>query len=204
MGADSIEFTINKKANSGEIERQFKLQQEQDRVYNGHREGYSGDFQTVNKIVNHTHKIFSSYYAAHDYCLEKAEKWVSVVAVYYYDVKIKPLKKLEKIKQKVIEIRRQLSELKSKPVKLAKFVTCEGCQSKVSSQHLRLSTSCPVCREGDFRPLSLQRNIKKLEVRIKMLEEQIIKLKQIEKEKLISKQKDDTNIKTLVAGWGAC
>lgn len=204
MGAHNIEFEIDKKASWSEIKSAFDRQKEQDKVYNGPQQGYSGDFQTVNEVKDHTYKVkvFSDYNEAHNYCMEKAEKWISVVAVYYYDFNIKQSKKLEKIGQRIKDTRIQLNELKCKPVKLAKFVTCEGCGSKVSSQHIK-SVTCPVCHEGDFRPLGLQKSIKKLEVKIKLLEENYTKLKQDDWQKLILKQKDDKNIKTLVAGWGA-
>ena len=83
MGACNIDLTIKKKASIDEIRTAFRGQQELDSAYNGHQEGYSGDFQTVQGVELHKDKVFKDYNEAYDYCLDNAEKWDYVVAVYY-------------------------------------------------------------------------------------------------------------------------
>lgn len=83
MSACNIEFDIPD-CNKKEVEKAFQQKQKKDREYNGHQEGYSGDFQTVHSVKVHD-KIFDSYNEAHSYCLDHAEKWDFVVAVKYKD-----------------------------------------------------------------------------------------------------------------------
>jgi len=83
MGACNIEIYLTGKQSGKEIDEAFNRQQEDDAAYNGHRDGYSGDFQTVREVQYHLTKVFESHDLAHDYCLNNAEKWHSVVAVYY-------------------------------------------------------------------------------------------------------------------------
>lgn len=200
MAACDIRFEIKGAANWSEIQKKFKSQREEDRSYNGHQDGYSGDFQTVHEVKDHTHKIFDSFNEAHQYCMSTAQKWDFVVAVRYRSVQYKPSAKVTKLQTKIGELTKQLTELDRQPVKLAKFVTCEGCRSKVSTEHLRGSVECPVCREGDFRPLGLQRKLVKLENKIKELETKLSELKSSERTKQLAKS---GTVNTLVAGWGA-
>jgi hypothetical protein len=134
--------------------------------------------------------------------MENSEKWEHVVAVYYRDTQIKPSKQLEKCNAKIQELINQLNTLERQPVKLPKFVTCEGCSSRVSTSHAK-SIKCPVCREGDFRPLTLQRKITKLKSKIEFLRTKKSGMIDALKQKELAKQ-NDKSIKTLVAGWGAC
>lgn len=85
MGACNIDFNLKGKAKVDEIRTAFRNQQKEDRDYNGHRDGYSGDFQTVEGVELHQDKTFDDYHEAYDYCLDNAQKWYSVVAVYYKD-----------------------------------------------------------------------------------------------------------------------
>ena len=110
---------------------------------------------------------------------------------------------------KVGELRTQLQTIESQPVKLAKFATCEGCRSKLSTAHAftpgvlqRQANpySCPICYEGDFRPLGIQRKITKLKSKIKLLAETREALIKAERAKAMAKK---CKINTLVAGWGA-
>lgn len=88
MGACDIRFTLKGDASRSDVLEAFKKKQLSDAEYNGHREGYSGDFQTVHEVKFHTEfpgcpSLFPSFNDAYEYCLEKAEKWVYVVAVRY-------------------------------------------------------------------------------------------------------------------------
>ena len=84
MGACDISFNLKGKASKAEISRAFSNQVASDRSENGHADGYSGDFQTVHCVsFDHLGEVFDSHALAFDYCISKAKKWESVVAVYY-------------------------------------------------------------------------------------------------------------------------
>jgi len=84
MGAESISFELDGKLNFSEVKQAFKDQQNIDKDRNGHRDGYSGDFQTVNTVKDHSYKeVFENFTKAFDYCINVAEKWEYVVAVKY-------------------------------------------------------------------------------------------------------------------------
>ena len=206
MGAHNIEFVLEKKASWRTIENAFNEQRKADAEYNGSQDGYSGDFQTVNTVLNHTFQVFNSYKEAHEYCLNHAEKWTSVVAVYYRSIPqrlMKRTKSMDKLSVKISSLKDKLMELEKRQVKLAKFVTCEGCHSKVATKHLRLrSTMCPVCGEGDFRPLWLQRKIVKLNKDITTLGSKWASLLDKQRARALAKL-TDKDICTLIAGWGA-
>lgn len=86
MGACNIEFTIKGKAAEHEIDEAFTRRRKLDAEYNGHQEGYSGDFQTVD-YIEFDGTIFDNYGEAQEYCLAKAKKWEYAVAVYIEDPK---------------------------------------------------------------------------------------------------------------------
>lgn len=83
MGATNISLGLKGKASRQEIDKAFRDRQAKDREYNGHQEGYSGDFQTVRSVDFHLNQEFKSFSEAEEFCLDKAEKWETVVAVYY-------------------------------------------------------------------------------------------------------------------------
>jgi hypothetical protein len=87
MGATNIDYVIKGKANKTEIDKSLRLQQEKDREYNGHQEGYSGDFQTVGEIKLLTKDVFDNQQKAEEYCLDNAQKWDFVVAAYFHNSK---------------------------------------------------------------------------------------------------------------------
>lgn len=121
MGAHSIEMTFNKRLTERQINQEFKRQQKADRAYNGHREGYSGDFQTV-EIVKLHDKVFDNIHDAQDYCLDNAEKWYSVVAVYYLKNEAIKSKKLDSINAKANELKKKLMELEDKKLEEIKRI----------------------------------------------------------------------------------
>lgn len=202
MGAHNIEFDMPGAPSFSAIKKQFDSIREENRDTNGHQEGYSGDFQTVHEVKDHTHKTFDSYNEAHRYCLDIAKKWDFVVAVRYRFMDKSGFKhsaKFNKLQAKYIELTVQHGKLEQTPVKLPKFVTCEGCRSKVATSHMN-GKMCPVCGEGDFRPLGLQRKITKMCSKIELLAKQLETLKKSEREKGMKKF---GKVGTLVAGWGA-
>jgi len=83
MGATNINHVIKGKATRTDIDKAFRQRQDNDRSENGHQEGYSGDFQTVRSVDYQLHKEFESFKEAEEFCLDQAEKWETVVAVYF-------------------------------------------------------------------------------------------------------------------------
>jgi hypothetical protein len=73
MGASNIEFDIPE-CDESKLRKAFLKQKKEDQSCNGHQEGYSGDFQTVEDVKIHD-KTFNDYTEAHDYCMNNAEKW---------------------------------------------------------------------------------------------------------------------------------
>lgn len=80
MGAHNIEMTVEGTKTKAEVMDAFHAQQAEDRDYNGHRGGYSGDFQTVHTVKFYD-KVFSDENEAQEFCLDHAKKWVNVIAV---------------------------------------------------------------------------------------------------------------------------
>lgn len=88
-GATSIDFEMKGQASRADIEKAFMEQKRYDMMNSDDDDdGYTGDFQTVN-VVNYKYlgKVFESYDEAYKFALDKAEKWETVVAVYYNDKK---------------------------------------------------------------------------------------------------------------------
>lgn len=83
MGAVNIGFILKFKASEKEVKEAFLKQQEEDHWCNGTRHGYSADFQTVDKVICHFGTVMESRKQAENYCLEHAEKWEYVIAVYF-------------------------------------------------------------------------------------------------------------------------
>jgi hypothetical protein len=83
-GAHDISFELKGEATRTEIEKAFKEQQAQDAMYDEDEDGYSGDFRTVNRVdFKHLGKVFETMDEAYEFGLDKAEKWETVVALYY-------------------------------------------------------------------------------------------------------------------------
>lgn len=199
MGACNIEFTLKGKKSRNEIYDAFKKQQDQDRLENGRRDGYSGDFQTVSKIDYRLDNVFTSYSEAHDFCLKHASKWETVVAVYFCNVKIES-KSIAKLSESLKPLRTQLADLERTPLARTKaFQTCGACKSKVSTSHFH-GVTCPVCR-ADLRPKVLQNKIASLKSKIAKVETKLADKIKTERQKQIEKS---SQIETMVAGWGAC
>ena len=199
MGASDISFEINKKATEKEVLDSFNRQRERDSDENGHQQGYSGDFQTVDTVKCHFEKLFTSYGEAFDYCLEKAEKWCYAVAVHYIDVQAKKTKQEDKIEAKISELATSLREL-SAITKREGFAKCSGCNSKLANKHLR-TKDCLVCGTTLFTKSELKRK-DKLNSKIEELRKKLETIRKANQEKAVKKSKKK-DIKTLVAGWGA-
>jgi hypothetical protein len=205
MGAHNIEFDIPDGPRSDVI-KAFKEQRESDRDYNGHQEGYSGDFQTVSDVKIHD-KVFDSYNEAHEYCLDNAQKWDYVVAVKYKQSisnKQSLPKKILDIKNKIkneIDMLQKLKTSIGEEVVNAKSKTigCKNCDSKINRKFInKNSLSCPVCRSTLLSDTN-QKRIKNKEDRIKSLQDNLKK----EESKFLNKNNKLAKLRWLVAGWGA-
>jgi hypothetical protein len=85
-GATNIGFFLPKKATKTEIEAEFKKRRKADAEMNGDSDSYSGDLQTVKRVEYRylsDSNVFENRSKAEDFCLDKAEKWEFVVAVYF-------------------------------------------------------------------------------------------------------------------------
>ncbi len=203
MGADVVTMKFEGKATWAQITSKLAVQRKLDNEENGHRDGYSGDWQTISDrdIKDLRHKEFSSANEAYDWCQKNVEKWEGVVVTYKVIDRVEDTKPMQKLSQRVRENGDKLRQLKTQPVKLAKFVTCECCGSKVASSHLNGRMRCPVCNEGDFRPLTLQRKIDKLDKKIKDDAAKLETMRKALVEKAAAKSK---KVNTLVYGVAAC
>ena len=200
MGACDISFTIGGKASRIEVETAFKKRREKDAAYNGHQDGYSGDFQTVNRVEYHLDRLFTSYNDALEYCLEKAEKFEHVVAVYYIQVSVEKTKLQVKLEEKIVKLKeeeRLLYLVDDKPG----FFKCSHCGSRLNKKHMRHK----VCRLCDHSLLTRRELYKaeRIAAKIKNTQGLIDKIQAEQKAKALAKN-GEKNLKTLVAGWGAC
>lgn len=205
MGAHNIEFDIPDGPRSDVI-KAFKEQRESDRDYNGHQEGYSGDFQTVSDVKIHD-KVFDSYNEAHEYCLDNAQKWDYVVAVKYKqsisNKKSLPKKILDlknKIKNEIDMLQKLKTSIGEEVVNAkSKTIGCKNCDSKINRKFInKNSLSCPVCRSTLLSDTN-QKRIKNKEDRIKSLQDNLKK----EESKFLNKNNKLAKLRWLVAGWGA-
>lgn len=212
MGACDISFQLDNKATQNQIEQAFKRRTEADAEENGHREGYSGDFQTVDRVdYKHLGKVFPSQSEAFEFCLNKAEKWTTVVAVYYYagrGLSKRIEAKLARISDKYKTLSTELDAVRRAPLDAFKgkaFKTCPECKSRLAVKHLdtmHLGLRCPLC-ESDWRPKRLQVKITKLEARLEALKTEAKAIRDAELTKQAEKAKA-SDIRTLIAGLGAC
>jgi hypothetical protein len=144
--------------------------------------------------------------------MNTAQKWDFVVAVRYKFMDGKAFKfsaKVDKLQAKLHVLQEQMRSLRNIPVKMPAFKTCEGCGSKLSTahaftpgkmQHKTKPYSCPICGEGDFRPLSIQRSEISINAKIKLAQDALTAQKKSEMDKGMKKF---GKVGTLVAGWGA-
>lgn len=209
MGACDISFTLDGNKSRSDVTAAFEAKKLNDQSYNGHQEGYSGDFQTVDDVKFHD-RIFDTEKEAFEYCLNNAKKWEYVVAVKYKNIQeIKPDTKHTKLKIKLTAMENQLNAMEKQfteqltaKLKSVEFLTHKDCKSRVATKfifnHYRLA--CPVCN-GSLLSASDQNKRAKLKAKIEELKKQIEEHTKQLTAKAAEKVKDTT---WLVAGWGAC
>lgn len=200
MGACDISLIIGKKATVKEILEAFHAQREEDRIQNGHQDGYSGDFQTVDRVEYHLDQVFTSYSEAMEYCLARSEKFCNVVAVYYIQVDIEASAKQKKLEEKIVKLKEEQVKLHRFQDKTG-FVKCKHCGSRLNKKHMVYKT-CRLCSQPLLTGAE-QRKAERLDSAIKQAQEKIALLVAEARKKAVEKN-GQKNLKTLIAGWGAC
>lgn len=200
MGACDISFTIGGKASMSEVADALRARQERDSEYYGHQEGYSGDFQTVHEVKCEFGKLFTSYNEAYEYCLANAKKWEHVVAVHYIDVTVERTKLQIKLEEKIVKLKEEEPRLYRFENETG-FIRCSHCRSLLNKRYLYLKT-CTLCNQTLLTRRELYKS-ERIAAKIKNAQGLIDKIKEEQKAKALAKN-GQKNIKTLVAGWGAC
>jgi hypothetical protein len=201
MGACDVYFTIGKQVTSrAELEGYLKKKQEQDREYNGHQEGYSGDFQTVDGIKTDFSKLFTSFNEALQYCLDNTEKWGDALAVHYHDVSVPTSKQELKLQERIKKVRTELDQMRLVK-KTSGFSKCSGCGSRLANTKLKRKF-CPLCN-GSLLTEREEKTFAKKTIRVQELEQKLVSIRKLNREKAIAKL-GAKNVKTLIAGWAAC
>lgn len=200
MGACDISFIIGKKATQSEILEKFKAVREQNREENGHQEGYSGDFQTVDGVDFHLDRVFTSHREAMDYCLSNSKKWENAIAVYFVQIEIESSKTQKKLEEKVVKLKEEQVKLHRFQEKTG-FVKCKHCGSRLNKEHL-IHKTCRLCSQPLLTNAE-QRKADRLDRDINQAQEKIALIVAEARKKAIEKNQNK-NLKTLVAGWGAC
>lgn len=89
MGAEFISENREGHLKPDELGEELEQMQSRDNQVNGHRQGYSGDWQTVNSIktglLSTTDGGFVSVHDALEFIQENAEKWEYGVAIHAKD-----------------------------------------------------------------------------------------------------------------------
>lgn len=205
MGACNIEFELKGDATREDVKTAFNRQRERDAAENGHASGYSGDFQTVNRIDFHDNKVFSSENEAQEYCLKHAIKWETVVAVKYeVRTEIKPdakARKLDVQTRAAFEAKRDFeTKLRAEgitSVKAKAFATCKSCKSRLNTGKLT-RTECPVCGQSLLQAKELKQLVRLVD------KHAVLARKLAEHTKYLQTKTKVKTTQWLVCGWGAC
>lgn len=121
MGASNIQFYLDGKASRSQIEQQFKQKQQEDEG-DADEDGYGGGFSTVRKVdYSYFHQVFNSENEAFDFCMQKAEKFYSVVAVVYKDTSAVTSLPLRKNQEKLRVLRQKWVLEKAEKTLVAKL-----------------------------------------------------------------------------------
>lgn len=198
MGSANIGLRFKGQKTAAQINKLVNEQRKEDREYNGHREGYSGDWQTIHDIEDHTDKIFDSVSEADEYCLRNTEKGAALI-VYYKSIPKTEPQYISKLKDKLTALRVELDKqprLILDGIKSAKSKTigCKTCSSSISRKYLT-SVKCPICSTL-FITKTQQNKLDNITNNITLVNS---KLRE-SKKKIAAKCK---NINTMVAGWAA-
>ena len=210
MSACDISFTLDGSKPFSDVLAKFRDKRGHDSQGNGHADGYSGDFQTVNEVLNHSDKIFDSLSAAQDYCLKHAQKWENVIAVKYRIVEkeIKPNKTQEKLTAKAKTLSEEIRGLSYiahnnyvAMLERKRVINCGECKSRLNAKFLRKnSMECPLCKVS----LASKGEQRKIDTLSKQFEKAREKSKAITDKIYAKMLAESKQTKWLVCGWGAC
>lgn len=209
MGADSISFELDGNKTFSDVLKEVKRLRAENAEENGHAQGYSGDWQTIPEVKDHSHEVFADDEKAFNYCLEKCEKWHYAIAVkYQVKAEIKPDAKLKRLRERLANTemeRREYTDKTCSPLrqnmftntKLQKYYTCRHCKSKVNTKYLTRAY-CTVCN-ADILPKKYTTRIEKMLAKVQALQVEIVKHQAVLNAKAKVK-----GTRWLVAGWAAC
>jgi hypothetical protein len=202
MGGCTITLTAKGHLTNKEIVEMVDRQRIEDREYNGHQEGYSGDWQTVHDIDIRGDLVFNSYAEAEEWCNNNVEKW-SGAAVKYKKQSVLASAKLDKLEIKLKEEYQKLATLKEDiktkfRSRKSKFVGCPECKSSLNLSKFR-DTSCLVCG-ADLRSKTDLNRIARQEKAIDTASDKVSKLEKELREKNVKK----ATVRWLVYGAAAC
>lgn len=220
MGAEYIDMTLDNMSTS-DLKKAFKERQEQDNAYNGHQDGYSGDFQTVSDL-RIKDIIFESFDEASDYCSENAQKWDFALAVKYKEYPETPKsnsakylsglssKKLATLKSRLTKEKESYSKLSNKITsgfknRKSKLISCKNCDSKINKDFISTQSpydiNCKVCNRSLLSDTDLKR-LENFNDKIRKLEKDF-KDEETKLKKKSQKSKKAT-VKWYVGAWAAC
>ena len=194
MGATNIEMELKGTLDKGSILKKVSEQAAEDREYNGHQDGYSGDWQSVDDVIC-IDKVFDNFEDAYGYCNGNAEKWGPAIAVRYYKTSksAKKSKTLIKLEDRLENLYESGSDLYKKSVEdirgaKSKNIGCKECGSSLSRPYLK-NEICPMCKTSLFSE-TIKGRISRQKEKIKELEESI----KTEKEKIEQKNRTDETV----------
>lgn len=226
MGSCSISLTVQGNLRS-DVEEALRIQRQEDSRYNGHQEGYSGDWQTI-RDINYVNETFVDEKEAYEYCLKNSKKWEATAVKVYKDLKVNH-KELIKIGKKIAYLNKKLSTLEGKyrdwlhstwakrapVVAKAKTCKCNNCKSTINMEYNEPISSfqgpttytCPVCRRGMLTAAQLKRS-DKYQDDIKALKLEVENTRKNYRSTEVDLKNKSVNSSTktywLVAGWAAC
>jgi len=192
MGASFVDRSYKGKLTRDQIKKEFDAQVIEDRDYNGHQEGYSGDWQTLNGVRLDDDVIFANERDASEYVADHSDKWEHAVAVYFHEkvstkTSAKASDQLKKAREGLRTTKFEIAEM----IKNAKSVTiaCKNCKSKITRKFLR-DSNCPVC-SSDLKSVTQNKRIARMNEKVDSIER---KLRESMKK---------GKINTLIGGWCA-
>lgn len=209
MGAENISFELDGSKTFADVRLAFEDRRRQDAQENGSQQGYSGDFQTVRSVLDHGGMVFDSCSEAEDYCLDKAKKWETVIAVRYRVVKEITLPKRHTVlndqaalvEDELRKVRKESQEAYEKIRFNTEKMSCRNCGSKLACRFLSMiSSCCPVCGISLLAKKDRKR-IATLEKKLNIIQENKAKVKAAARAKAVAKSK---KTHWLICGWGAC
>lgn len=205
MGADLRIYTVAIDTN---LKAWFKRQRDKDRAYNGTQDGYSGDLQTVEGVLE-VNRSFDTSDEAYKYFEKHCVKWGDALAVRVRDEPaFKSTTKTRRLVAQIGTLDRQVGDLNAALLKKSRekvcarkrgFVTCASCKSKVNVK-VCVSATCPVCRRAFVSKADLQR-IDRLRAKLAKAREKYQAAVKEQKTKLAKKSK---GFKYMVGAMCAC